>query len=149
MVARNRAAAHKFHIISKMEAGLALEGSEVKSLRAGKVSLAESYARLRAGEAFLVGMHIDPYEKATIERPDPRRERKLLLSRAEVRRIEGQVRQKGFTLVPLSVYFKGPWAKVEIALARGKGRLDRRQELKRRTQEREMARAVSRRRGKK
>jgi SsrA-binding protein len=139
-VAENRKARHRFHVIETFEAGVALTGNEVKSIRQGGMSLAESYARVRGGEVFLVGCHIAPYDSTGFDRPDPRRERKLLLSKSEMRRIGTRVIERGFTLVPLRAYFKGPWAKVEIALARGKGYADKRADIKRR----EHARAISR-----
>jgi SsrA-binding protein len=141
-IARNRKARHRFHILDTFEAGLALTGNEVKSLRAGGVSLDESYARVRDTELFLVDCHVAPYEKTGFDRPDPTRPRKLLLRKAEIRRLRSKVVERGLTLVPLRVYFKGPWAKVELALARGKGHADKREDVKRRTQEREMARVL-------
>jgi len=147
-VAQNKKARFRFHIVEAIEAGIALTGNEVKSLRAGQISLDESYARVRGGEVFLVDCHIAPYGKTGFDRPEPKRDRKLLLSRAEIRRLAGRVLERGYTLVPLKVYFKGPWAKVELALARGKPFADRREAIRRRSQEREIDRALaSRRRG--
>ena len=157
-VARNRKARHRFHILDTFEAGLALTGNEVKSLREGSVSLDESYGRVVReappkrrgalrhgrgdGEVFLVGCHISPYKKTGFDQPEPTRSRKLLLKKSEIRRISGKVVERGFTLVPLRVYFKGPWAKVELALARGKGYADKREDVKKRDQQRDMARAL-------
>jgi SsrA-binding protein len=143
-VATNRKARHRFHVLDTFEAGIALTGNEVKSLREGRVSLDESYARVRGGELWLVGCHVAAYEKTGFDSPDPARDRKLLLKRAEIRRIAPRVIERGLTVVPLRVYFKGPWAKVELALARGKARRDRREDIKKRTQAREVERALSR-----
>jgi len=126
ILARNRKAFHDYHILQKFEAGLVLEGSEVKSLRAGLVSLKESYATVRGEEVFLVNMHITPYEKATIRPPDPLRDRKLLLNRRELKKIIIKVEERGMTLIPLSLYLKNQWVKVEIALAQGKRQYDKR-----------------------
>jgi len=146
-VAQNRKARHRYHILETVEAGLALTGNEVKSVRLGRISLDEAYARPRGEEVFLVGCHIAPYEKTGFDRPDPVRDRKLLMKRSEIRRYARRVAERGLTLVPLKVYFKGPWAKVELALARGKGYADRREELRARSEARDMARALSRRSG--
>ena len=144
LVAANRRARFEYEILETFEAGIALLGPEVKSLRAGGASLAEAYATVRHGEVFLVGAHIAPYPQAR-ERPDPRRERKLLLHKAEIRRLQGQVAERGRTLVPLSLYFKDGRAKVELALVPGKRRADKRETLRRREEEREVARALRRR----
>ena len=119
-----------------------LTGTEVKSLREGKATLPESYAQLREGELFLVGCHIDEYTAGNRYNHDPRRERKLLLARAELRRLEEKVLEKGLTLVPLSIYFREGWAKVKLALARGKKLYDKREDVKRREADREAERAV-------
>jgi SsrA-binding protein len=144
-VARNRKARRRFHVLETFEAGISLSGNEVKSLREGQVSLDESYGRVRGGEVFLVDCHIAPYEKTGFDRPEARRDRKLLLKKPEIRRIATRVVERGFTLVPLEMYFKGPWAKVRMALARGKGHADRRDEIRKRTQDQEMRRAAARR----
>ena len=146
VVAQNKKARHRFHVLETVEAGISLTGNEVKSLRDGQVSLDESYARVRGGEVFLVDCHIAAYEKTGFDQPDPRRERKLLLGRHEIKRLGVKVIQRGFTLVPTRLYFKGPWAKVELGLARGKGAVDRRSDIKKREQKRDMARALARRR---
>jgi SsrA-binding protein len=133
-------------VLEHLEAGIALVGPEVKSLRAGKASLTDAYAIVRRGEVVLLNLHISPYEPATRENPEPRRERKLLLHRAEIARLTGKVRERGFTLIPLLLYFRGGRAKVELGLVRGKRRYDRRESIRRRENERELAR-VTRRRG--
>jgi SsrA-binding protein len=142
-VAHNKKARHRFTILDTFEAGMALTGNEVKSLRAGDISLDESYARLRSGEVFLIDCHIAPYGKTGFDRPEPRRERKLLLTKAEIRRLTPRVVERGFTIVPLKVYFKGAWAKVLLGIARGKGFADRREDIKKRTQKREMDRVLA------
>jgi SsrA-binding protein len=141
-VATNRQAAHRFHLLEKWEAGLQLQGSEVKSLRAGAVQLKDAYAALRDGEVWVHNMHIAPYEPASRENHDPERPRKLLLHRREIERLIGKTAEKGLTLVPTRVYFKGPHAKIEIALARGKEFADKRRDLRERDQRREIERAL-------
>jgi SsrA-binding protein len=140
ILARNRKAFHDYNILQKFEAGLVLEGSEVKSLRAGLVSLKESYATVRGEEVFLVNMHITPYEKATIRPPDPMRDRKLLLNRRELKKIIIKVEERGMTLIPLSLYLKNQWVKVEIALAQGKRQYDKRIDKDNRMAKRELER---------
>ncbi len=139
---RNRKAHYLYEILEEYEAGMVLTGTEVKSLREGKATLPESYAQLREGELFLVGCHIDEYTAGNRYNHDPRRERKLLLARAELRRLEEKVLEKGLTLVPLSIYFREGWAKVKLALARGKKLYDKREDVKRREADREAERAV-------
>jgi SsrA-binding protein len=140
----NRKARHDYFLMDRFEAGLALVGSEVKSVREGKVSLQDSYAVIEDGEAFVINMHITPYDKGSHFQPDPRRKRKLLLHRSEIKRLMGKVTEKGLTLVPLRVYFLRGRAKVEIALARGKLKWDKRQDIARRDAEREMRRRMGR-----
>jgi SsrA-binding protein len=142
LVASNRRARFDYEILDRVEAGIELRGPEVKSLRAGRASLNEAYALVRGGEVFLVNAHIDPYEQAGRENADPRRERRLLLHKREILRLEGQVAERGRTLVPLALYFRGGRAKIELALARGKRSIDKRQTIQRREQEREVARAL-------
>lgn len=142
IVARNRKAHHEYHVLDTWEAGIVLTGPEVKSIRAGKVSLAEAFARVEDGEVWLHGMHVSPYDPATRWNTDPVRPRKLLLHAREIRRLIGATREKGLTLVPLELYFRRGLAKVTLALARGKKLHDKRETLKRRTAEREMERAV-------
>ena len=143
---RNKKAHHNFHILETLEAGLVLEGSEVKALREGKGNVDEAFARVRDGQVFLFNMHIGPYEQAAQFGHDTRRTRKLLLKRREINRFLGKAVEKGSTLVPLSVYFKRGWAKVEIGLARGKREFDKREDLKQREAKRDIAREMSRRR---
>ena len=141
-IARNPRATHDYHILETWEAGLMLTGTEVKSLRSGKASIKEAYARLRNGEVFLEGMNVTPYEQGNRYNHDPVRSRKLLLHRKEIERMVGAVEQKGLALIPLELYFKRGRAKVALALGRGKKEHDRREDLKRRIADREMARAV-------
>jgi SsrA-binding protein len=142
-VARNPKATHDYHILETWECGIVLTGTEVKSLRSGKASIKEAYARLRNGEVFLEGMNITPYEQGNRYNHDPVRSRKLLLHRKEIEKLIGAVEQKGLTLVPLELYFRNGRAKVALALGRGKKQYDKREDLKRRAVERETARAVS------
>ena len=143
-VCRNRKATHLYHILEEYEAGLVLTGTEVKSLREGRASLPESYAEIRNGELFLVGCHISEYSAGNRYNHDPVRDRKLLMSKKEIRRLQGKVLEKGLTLVPLSIYFHDGWAKVKIALARGKKVFDKREDLKRKQADREAERALRR-----
>jgi SsrA-binding protein len=143
---RNKKAHHNFTILETVEAGLVLEGSEVKALRQGKCSIDEAFARLRGEEVWLYNMHIGPYEQAAQFGHDPRRTRKLLLRKREINRFLGKAVEKGSTLVPLSVYFKRGWAKVEIGVARGKREFDKREDLKRRESRRDIDRELARRR---
>ncbi len=139
--ATNRRARFDYEIGDKYEAGIELSGAEAKSVREGGVSLVDSYAMERRGQLFLVGMHIKPYEKAGYERPDPYRDRKLLLHRREIDKIVGAVSTKGMTLVPLRVYFNARgWAKVELGLAKAKKQYDKRDTIRKRDEQREMAR---------
>ena len=145
-IASNRRARHEYEILDTLEAGIALRGPEVKSLRAGRANLSDAYATLRGGEVFLRNLHISPYQEAGRETPDPTRERKLLLHRQEIRRLRSKVAERGFTLIPLSLYWKDGRAKVELAVARGKRRYDKREAIRRREQDRDLQRA-SRERG--
>ncbi|HJS46716.1 MAG TPA: SsrA-binding protein SmpB [Gemmatimonadales bacterium] len=140
-IARNPRATHDYHILDTWEAGLVLTGTEVKSLRSGKASIREAFARVGRGEVWLEGMNITPYEQGNRWNHDPVRSRKLLLHRKEIERLIGAVEQKGLTLVPLELYFSRGKAKVKLALGRGKKVHDRREDVKRRDAEREMARA--------
>jgi SsrA-binding protein len=142
-LATNRQAAYRYHLIDRWEAGIQLQGSEVKSLRAGQVQLKDGYAALDGGEVWLHNVHISPYEPASRENHEAERPRKLLLHRREIERMIGSTAEKGLTLVPTRMYFKGPRAKVEIALARGKDVGDKRRALKDRDQKREIERALS------
>jgi SsrA-binding protein len=142
VVARNRKARHEYHILETFEAGMALKGPEVKSIRAGHVSFQDSFARVERGEVWLHSLYISPYEQANRFNDDPTRPRKLLLNRSEIRRLVGKVEEKGLTLVPLEIYFSRGYAKVLLALARGKKLHDKRETLKRKDQEREAQRAM-------
>lgn len=144
IVARNRKARHEYDIIDQWEAGLVLTGPEVKSVREAKLSMNDAFGRLEAGEVWLYNLHISPYDAASRWNLDPMRPRKLLLHRREIRRLIGSVQEKGLTLVPLDVYFRGGYAKVTLALARGRKRHDKREELKRRVTERETQRELRR-----
>lgn len=139
-VATNRRARHKFKLLEKFEAGVQLQGSEVKSLRDGKASINEAYAVVEKGEVWLRGAHIPPYLPASRENHDPDRPRKLLLHRREIERLIGKTAERGLTLVPTRIYFKGPRAKVELALATGKEGRDRRRDIQERDQRREIER---------
>ncbi len=140
VVATNRRARHEYFILETYEAGIALQGSEIKSIRAGQISLAEAYVRLDGQEAWLEDAHIAPYEQASIYNHEPRRPRKLLLHSSEIRRLWNTVRQKGVTVIPLSVYLKDGRAKVEIAVAKGKKLYDKRAEIAKRDSQREIER---------
>jgi SsrA-binding protein len=145
VVASNRKARHDYAILDSFEAGLALTGTEVKSLRAGRASLVDAFAQVSDGEVYLHGMHIPEYTHGTWTNHEPRRVRKLLLKRPEIDRLAGKIKESGLTLVPLSLYFVDGWAKVELGLARGKRAYDKRQDLAKRDAEREITRAVGRR----
>jgi SsrA-binding protein len=139
-VATNRRARHKFEAVEKMEAGIVLRGSEVKSLRTGKAQMGDSYAVVDRGEVWLRNLHIPPYEPASRENHEPERARKLLLHKAEIERLIGKTAEKGLTLIPTRIYFKGSRAKVELALARGKEGRDRRRQIADRDVRREVER---------
>ena len=142
LVTQNRRAHHDYFIIEKVEAGIELRGTEVKSLRAGGMTLKDSYAEVRDGEMFLVGSHISPYEKGNIYNHDPERQRRLLLHKREINKLGQRVAEKGLTLVPLRVYFKEGRAKVEIGLCRGKHTVDKRDAIRQREVLREADRAM-------
>lgn len=137
LIANNKKARFDYFIEDTYEAGISLHGTEVKSLRMGKCSIKESFIRIEDGEVFIYHMHISPYEKGNIFNKDPLRVRKLLLHRHEIYKLEGQIQQKGYTIVPLNVYFKGSHVKVEIGLARGKKLYDKRQDIAKKDQRRE------------
>ena len=145
-VATNRRASFRYHLLEKLECGIQLQGSEVKSLREGAVQLKDAYAELRDGEVWLRNMHVAPYKPAARDNHEPERPRKLLLHRREIERLIGKTAERGLTLVPTRVYFKGSRAKVELALARGKDQRDKRRTIKDREQRREIERALSERR---
>lgn len=140
VVASNRKASHEYFLLERYEAGLALQGTEIKSIRAGQMSLAEAYIRVDGKEAWLIDAHIAPYEHAGIYNHEPRRPRKLLLHKTEIRRLWNEVRQKGVTIVPTRVYLKNGRAKVEIAIAKGKKLYDKREAIAKRDLEREIDR---------
>ena len=142
VIADNRKALHDYHVLDTWEAGVALLGSEVKAIREGRVNLRDSYARLEKGELWLMGVHISPYSHAGYDRPDERRQRKLLLHRTEINKLAGQVREKGLTIVPLQLYFKNGRVKVSVALVKGKQAHDKRETIRRREAERETRAAV-------
>ncbi len=142
LVASNRKAHHNFEVLETYEAGLVLRGTEVKALRDGRADLKESYARIEQAEAWLLGCHISPYAQGNRANHDPIRPRKLLMHRGEIRRLLGKIMEKGLTLVPLRLYFKGGRAKVELGLARGRKVLDKRHVIREREERREMARAI-------
>lgn len=137
LIANNKKAYHDYFIEEKYETGIALAGTEVKSLRMGKCSIKESFVRIENGEVFIYGMHISPYEKGNIFNKDPLRVRKLLMHKSEINKIAGRIKEKGYTLVPLQVYFKDSLAKVEIGLAKGKKLYDKRQDIAKRDMRRE------------
>ncbi len=137
LIANNKKARHEYFLDEFYEAGIELAGTEVKSLRMGKCSIKEAWVRIQNGEVFLYQMHISPYEKGNLFNRDPLRPRKLLLHKAQIRKLEQQIKTKGYTIVPVRVYFKRSLAKVEIALARGKKLYDKRADLARRDQERQ------------
>ena len=142
-VASNRQAAFRYEFLDRLECGIVLQGTEVKSLRGGQVQLKDGYASLHDGELWLHNVHIAPYAPASRENHEPERPRKLLAHRREIERLAGRVSERGLTLVPTRMYFSGPRAKVEIAVARGKDRYDKRQAIKERDTKREMQRAMS------
>ena len=141
-IAQNRRARHDYHLSDNVEAGIALTGREIKSLRAGAASISEAYAMIRGGEVWLVGATIEPYPQAGMRNHDRLRDRKLLLHRREIDKLRARVEQKGFTLVPIRVYLKDGRAKVELALGRGKDALDKRDTVKAREARRDMDRAL-------
>ena len=140
LIANNKKAYHDYFILDTYEAGIALHGTEVKSLRMGKCSIKESFIRVENGEMFIYGMHISPDEKGNIFNKDPLRVRKLLLHKAEINKMLGKTKEKGMSIVPLKVYFKGSLVKVEIGLAKGKKLYDKRQDIAKKDQKREAER---------
>ncbi|WP_371822323.1 SsrA-binding protein SmpB [Conexibacter sp. SYSU D00693] len=141
-VATNRQAGYRFEFLDKLECGLVLTGTEVKALRTGSAQIKDGYANIERGELWLHNVHIPPYGPASRDNHDPERPRKLLATKPEIERLMGRTKEKGLTLVPTRLYFKGPRAKVEIALARGKDRFDKRETIKAREQQRDMQRAL-------
>ena len=141
-VASNRQASHRYHLLEKWECGLVLQGTEVKSLRDGSAQLKDGYASIRDGELWLHNVHIAPYGPASRENHEPERPRKLLAHKREIERLVGRINERGLTLVPTRIYFAGSRAKVEIALARGKDRFDKRESIKARDQRRDVEREL-------
>jgi SsrA-binding protein len=146
LIADNRRARHEYQLMERLEAGVVLTGTEVKSLRDGRASLAQAYAEVRDGELWLVGLHISPYEQGSVGAHDPDRPRKLLAHRREIDSLYGKVREKGLTLVPTRLYFKDGRVKVELAVARGKELRDKRRDIAKREADRQMERALKSRR---
>jgi SsrA-binding protein len=145
LIVDNRRARHDYHLTDRYEAGLVLTGTEVKSLRDGRAQIRQAYADIRGDEAWLVGLHIAPYEQGTTRSHDPDRDRKLLLHRKEIASLIGKVKEKGFTLVPTRLYFKNGRVKVEIALAKGKELHDKRRDIAKRDADRQIERALKQR----
>jgi SsrA-binding protein len=141
-IATNRQASHRYELLDRVEAGLVLQGTEVKALRAGSAQLKDAYASVRDGELWLHNLHIPPYGPAARDNHEPERPRKLLVHKREIERLIGKTQERGLTIVPTRLYFSGPRAKVEIALARGKDRFDKRESIKSREQARDMERAL-------
>lgn len=137
LIANNKKAYHEYFIDEKYEAGIALHGTEVKSMRMGKCSIKEAFIRIEKGEVFVYGMHVSPYEKGNIFNKDPLRVKKLLMHKYEINKLAGKIAEKGYTLVPLQVYFKDGRAKVEVGLAKGKKLYDKRQDIAKKDQRRE------------
>ena len=148
LITKNRRAFHNYHVFERVEAGIALQGTEVKSLRQGNVSIQESFARVREGEVFLYDCHIAPYEKSGYVEHEPKRKRKLLLHRREIKKLVGKIEQKGYSLIPLSLYFKRGYAKVELGVCVGKRKYDKREDMKKREAHRDMRREIDKRRRK-
>lgn len=142
LIAQNKKAFHDYHIEDKYEAGIVLTGTEIKSVRQGKVNMRDSFAQIRKGEVTLHNMHISPYEQGNRYNHEPLRTRKLLLHREEINKLIGLIKEKGYTLVPLKIYLKNGLAKVQIATAKGKKEYDKREDLKKKDAQREMAKAI-------
>jgi len=142
IIAKNKSAGRDYHILESLEAGIELKGTEVKSLREGKANLKDGFARIDGNEVFLYNMHISPYKFGNIANVDPKRPRRLLLHKSQIKKLIGQISQKGFTLIPLSAYLKRGRIKVELALACGKRQYDKREAIKKREASREMQRAL-------
>lgn len=136
---KNPTAYHNYNIEEKIEAGIVLSGTEIKSIRQGKVNLKDTYAIIKNGEVFIVGMHISPYEQGNIFNKDPLRDRKLLLNKREIAKLIGLIKQKGYSLIPISLYFKGDLVKVELGVGKGKKLYDKRQDLAKKDAERQIA----------
>ena len=142
LIAKNPVAYHNYTIENKIEAGIVLSGTEIKSIRAGKVNLKDSYASIKNGECFIYGMHISPYEYGNIYNKDPLRTRKLLLNKNEINRLFGLIKQKGYSLVPISLYFKGSLVKLELGIGKGKKLYDKREDIAKKDAQRRIERAM-------
>ena len=142
LIAKNPTAYHNYFIEDKIETGIVLFGTEIKSIRSGKVNLKDSYANIKNGEVYISGMHISPYEHGNIFNKNPLRDRKLLLNRREINRLIGLTKQKGYTLIPISIYFKGSFVKVELGIGRGKKLYDKRQDIAKKDAERRISQAM-------
>ena len=142
LIAKNPNAYHNYEIIEKIEAGIVLTGTEIKSIRKGKVNLKDSFANIKNGECFVIGMHISPYEFGNIYNKDPLRDRKLLLNRSEINKLIGKVQTKGYSLVPISLYFKGNLVKLELGIGKGKKLYDKRQDIAKKDAQREIDRQM-------
>ena len=142
LIAKNPVAYHNFNIEDKLEAGIVLTGTEIKSIRAGRVNLKDSYAGFNNGECYIYSMHISPYEHGNIFNKDPLRDRKLLLNKKEINKLFGKVKQDGYSLVPISLYFKGSLVKLELGLGKGKKLYDKRQDIAKKDAERRMQKAI-------
>ena len=142
LIAKNPVAYHNYTIESKLEAGIVLSGTEIKSIRAGKVNLKDSYAVIKNGECFIFSMHISPYEQGNIYNKDPLRTRKLLLNKNEINRLFGLIKQKGYSLIPISIYFKGSLVKLELGIGKGKKLYDKREDIAKKDAQRKIERAL-------
>ena len=142
IIAKNPNAKHNYNILNTIEAGIVLSGTEIKSIRNGKVNLKESYAGIKDGEVYIYSMHISPYEHGNIFNKNPLRDRKLLLKKREIQTLVGQIKQKGYTLIPISLYFKGSLVKVELGIGTGKKLYDKREDIAKRDADRKIQRAL-------
>lgn len=142
IITTNKKAYHDYHIFETFNAGIVLQGTEIKSLRAGRVNLKDSFAKIEGGEAWLYKAHISPYDMGNIYNHEPERKRKLLLNRQEIRKLIAKTQELGYTIIPLKLYFSGGWAKVEIGLAKGKKLYDKRETMAKKTTQREIERAI-------
>ncbi len=143
LIAKNPTAYHNYSIEDKIEAGIVLSGTEIKSIRTGKANLKDCYAQIKNGEVYIIGMHISPYEHGNIFNKDPLRDRKLLLNRKEINKLIGMVNQKGYSLIPISLYFKGSYVKVELGIGKGKKLYDKRQDIAKKEAERRIQQHLS------
>ena len=143
LIAKNPTSYHNYSIEDKIEAGIVLSGTEIKSIRTGKANLKDCYAQIKNGEVYIIGMHISPYEHGNIFNKDPLRDRKLLLNRKEINKLIGMVNQKGYSLIPISLYFKGSYVKVELGIGKGKKLYDKRQDIAKKEAERRIQQHLS------